>query len=490
MHTLIALTATGHPQYGVLRVLTLLWLLLALSGCAGQNLQDWHTTRLNHEFTAKDADTVQTFADYQALEEQLIEEMVDEIYTSGGAENMLMRYSRGSAADPLTRTPNWNRSFELPVANPLGGVLLLHGMSDSPYSLRGIGEHLQQHGYYVVGIRMPGHGMAPSGLVYLRWQDMAAAVDLGMAHLRERLPGLPIHMLGYSTGASLALDYSLRVIEGTAPTRPASLVLISPAAGITAAAGLAKIPRGLSKLPGLKKLSYTAVDLEFDPYKYNSFTANAGDQVNKLTHSVSGRLKKLGVDKLREGLPPILAFQSTVDATVVTSALIDKLLGKLDPGRHELVLFDINRFGAVDSFLVSDPAPVTNRIITDTQLPFAVTLVTNKASDSIDVVAYRKLALQGEKDTVEDLHLDWPPGVISLSHVAMPIPPDDPLYGETRPAERDQLFLGDINIKGEKDLLKIPPAYLVRLRHNPFYPYLERRAFDWIDQATQAATGR
>ena len=204
-------------------------------------------------------------------------------------------------------------------------MLLLHGMSDSPYSLRGLGEHLQQRGYYVVGMRMPGHGTAPSGLVYVRWEDMAAAVDLGMAHLRERVAGQPIHMLGYSTGASLALDYALRVIEGSAPTRPASLVFISPAAGITAAAGLATIPKALSKLPGLKKLSYTAIDPEFDPYKYNSFTANAGQQVNQITHSVSGRLKKLGTDRLRDGLPPILAFQSTVDATVITSALIEEL---------------------------------------------------------------------------------------------------------------------------------------------------------------------
>ena len=482
-------SSAGHAHHAVVRS-AVIALLLALPGCAGQPLENWHTRRLNEEFTAKDAATVRTFADYRALEERLFQELRDKIYTSGGGENLLVRYSEGSAADPLIREPNWNRSFELPVANPIGGVLLLHGMSDSPYSLKAIGESLQQRGYYVVGMRMPGHGTAPSGLVYVHWQDMAAALDLGMAHLKAQVPGRPIHLIGYSTGASLALDYSLRVIEGTASPRPASLVFISPAVGITAAAGLAKIPKALAKIPGLKKLSYTAIDPEFDPYKYNSFTANAGDQVNKVTGSVSSRLGKIGVEALREGLPPILAFQSTVDATVVTQALVDKLLKRLDPGPHELVLFDINRFGAVYTLLVADPAPVTNRIIADEQLPFAVTLVSNKTDESMDVIAMRKLALRGDTDSVEDLHLEWPPGVISLSHVAMPISPRDPLYGNTRPANREELFLGDINIKGEKGLLKIPASYLVRLRYNPFYPYLERRAVDWIDHANQAAGGR
>ena len=33
-------------------------------------------------------------------------------------------------------------------------------------------------------------------------------------------------------------------------------------------------------------------------------------------------------------------------------------------------------------------------------------------------------------------------GVFSLSHVALPFPPDDPLYGRTPPDEKGRLFLG------------------------------------------------
>ena len=38
----------------------------------------------------------------------------------------------------------------------------------------------------MVGMRVPGHGTAPVGLVDTDWQDMAAAVKIAVRHLRER----------------------------------------------------------------------------------------------------------------------------------------------------------------------------------------------------------------------------------------------------------------------------------------------------------------
>jgi hypothetical protein len=78
--------------------------------------------------------------------------------------------------------------------------------------------------------------------------------------------------------------------------------------------------------------------------------------------------------------------------------------------------------------------------------------------------------------------MTWPAGVISLSHVAMPFPPDDPLYGQSDPGDSDAVFLGNLAIKGERGLLKLPADWLLRLRHNPFYDYLETRAVDWLEQ--------
>ena len=42
------------------------------------------------------------------------------------------------------------RSLELSAEAPAGGVLLLHGMSDSPYSLRAPGAHQRMHGELVI----------------------------------------------------------------------------------------------------------------------------------------------------------------------------------------------------------------------------------------------------------------------------------------------------------------------------------------------------
>ena len=119
-------------------------LAVLLTACGGQPLQPWHTEKLKEEFDAGRIDDVRTFEDYVALEDRLFNELDEEVYerVGTGPEYAIVRYSRGSAADPTIREPDWNRSFELKAERPIGGVLLLHGMSDSPYSLRALGETL------------------------------------------------------------------------------------------------------------------------------------------------------------------------------------------------------------------------------------------------------------------------------------------------------------------------------------------------------------
>lgn len=71
--------------------------------------------------------------------------------------------------------------------------------------------------------------------------------------------------------------------------------------------------------------------------------------------------------------------------------------------------------------------------------------------------------------------------MFSLSHVALPFPPDDRPYGSTPPADRNQLFLGQQALQGERGVLRIPGNFLPRLRHNPFYEYLESRVLRWVE---------
>ncbi len=122
----------------------LTWIILALvvgvlalltQGCNGPPLEPWHTEELTAEFTAQRADEIRTFDDYRQLEDELFAELDEKVYARAetGPEYALARYSPGSAADPRGRSPNWNRSFELPVDEAVGGILLLHGMMDAPY---------------------------------------------------------------------------------------------------------------------------------------------------------------------------------------------------------------------------------------------------------------------------------------------------------------------------------------------------------------------
>jgi alpha-beta hydrolase superfamily lysophospholipase len=454
-----------------------------LQSCSNSQLHLWHTQKLTEEFTVEQADEVKTFAEYLALEDRLFKQLDEKIYAQSGTgpEYRLDRYSPGSAADPRKLEPNWNRSFELTTEQPRGGVLLLHGMSDSPYALRTLGKALHQKGYWVVGMRMPGHGTAPSGLRYISRHDLAAAVRIGMSHLDNKVNGKPLHMVGYSTGAPLSLEFTLDALEGKSAPIPASLVLVSPAIGIHGAAGMASFKDSMSSLPGLGDWSFLSVQPEFDPFKYNSFATNAADVVHTLTRSVASRLKQRAATNPEVILPPTIVFKSTVDATVTTDAVVDSLLNRLHADRHELVLFDINRYAVASRMLVDDPAPLTDRVMDADDLPFAVTLVTNENAQTTRVVSQYKKPFSVDVSSTAQRGLSWPSGVISLSHVALPIAPGDPLYGRRAPNNEDFIFLGQMAIQGERGLLQIPTDWMIRLRYNPFYDYLESRMLKWVD---------
>ena len=89
--------------------------------------------------------------------------------------------------------------------------------------------------------------------------------------------------------------------------------------------------------------------------------------------------------------------------------------------------------------------------------------------------------LSPQESDVRPLGLAWPRGVVSLSHVALAFPPDDPLYGRYPPASDDRIFLGDMAFRGEHGLVRIPADWLLRQRYNPFYPYLEERVLQWLE---------
>ncbi len=452
---------------------------------SGPPLEIWHTTRLEHEFTVERASEITSFDGYLELEERLFAELDEVIYdqTPAGAGFELARFSAGSLADPRDHAPNWNRSFELAGDRDRPGVLLLHGMSDSPYSLRALGQSLHEAGCSILGLRLPGHGTIPSGIRTVTWEEMAAAVELAMESLASKVSPGAIYIIGYSTGAPLALNWVLDRMESDEDEDegplPAGLVLVSPSIGITRAARLARWLDAVSVVPGLQKLGWTSIRPEFDPYKYNSFTANAGYQVHRLTRSVAGRIEALGASAPLEGFPPTLVLLSSVDATVSVDAVIDNLLEHLAPPDHELVLFDVNRWGVQSSIMASDPGPLTARLLASDRLPFHLSLIANQSPESPSLVRRSKPPLSST-ESVELLGVEWPRGLLSLSHVSLQFPPDDPLYGRRDLQPEGALPLGQIGVQGERGLLKFPTDYLLRVRHNPFYDLVEQRVLEWV----------
>ena len=80
------------------------------------------------------------------------------------------------------------------------------------------------------------------------------------------------------------------------------------------------------------------------------------------------------------------------------------------------------------------------------------------------------------QETVVPLAQSWPQDVYSLSHVAVPFPPDDDLYGrEPRVKNRYGISLGTIALWGETSVLSVGKEALMRVTSNPFYDYLQER---------------
>lgn len=443
------------------------------------DLKIWHEAELDAEFT--EDSKVKTFDDYLALEKRLFEQLEEKVYAHIQPEDrrLINRYHKGGLSDPERWTTNWNHSFELSADNPRAGILLLHGMSDSPYSLRNIGQHLNAQGAWIVGLRLPGHGTAPSGLVDVRWEDMAAAVRLAVRHLHDKIGNKPLYIVGYSNGGALAVHYAFLSLEDTTLPKVKGLVLISPAIGVSRTASLAVWQARMGRLLGLDKLVWVSILPEYDPFKYQSFAVNAGDQVHRLTATIRRHLEKLGAGGSEKRFPPVLAFQSVADATVSTKAIVDRLFAKLPVGGHELVLFDIRRNSETKQVLVRDPGAGIESVFNDTDLSFTMSLVTNVSENNPQVVVRRKGPGQKESNLIP-LDLSWPDGLYSLSHIALPFPSDDPLCGGPTAIEGPGINLGNAALRGERGLLQIPAADMLRLRWNPFYPYLERRLMEFF----------
>ena len=483
----IVIGSTKHLFFAVFYASLGIVLALLVAGIWFLNsrpeLSIWHTTHLDSEYHQEL--TIADFDAYMTLEQKLVAELEQKIYfeTQHTESSSVNRYLKHSLSDPSKWAQNWNLSYEWPLDNASFGVLLLHGMSDSPYSLSNIAQHLKGKAH-VLGLRLPGHGTVPSGLIDIRWQDMAGAVELATSHLKNELKGKPLFVVGFSTGAALALNHELERIARSSPVDYRGMIMISPAIGLPPIAAGARWQSWLGKVLALDKLEWNSIQVEYDPFKYRSFAVNAGDIVYRLTNRNERLMAAMTLAQLSQ-IPPVLTFQSVIDDTVSSTAVVTGLYQRLPQHKHELVLFDINRiaFNANANLMLKDPLTGLQPSLTQKPLNYRATIIENREGTYTDVVA-RELGYTSCQaqcpPTIVPLSLSWPAHTYSLSHVALPFPVSDSLYGQNDTIDLQRIQLGDMFSRGERGLFSVSAAEMLRQKWNPFFPYMLSRMDEYL----------
>jgi carboxylesterase len=193
------------------------------------------------------------------------------------------------------------------------GVLLCHGFTGSPQSLRPWADYLAAAGLSVSLPRLPGHGTTWQEMARTRWEDWYAEVDRAFDLLQARCE--QVFVMGLSMGGCLALR--LAELRGDAVR---GLVLVNPS--ITADTKLFLLAPVLKLVvPSLKGI---ASDIK------NDQATEAGyDRVPVKAAATLPGLWRITQQHLAELKQPILAFRSVTDHVVGPASL--KLLQQSVP---------------------------------------------------------------------------------------------------------------------------------------------------------------
>lgn len=101
----------------------------------------------------------------------------------------------------------WNAPHEWrPAGQPHKGILLVHGLGDSPWSFHDIGQQLADQGFLVRTVLLPGHGTRPEDMLDVTLEDWRRVVTEQAQALSGDVD--EVYLGGFSTGANLVLDYA------------------------------------------------------------------------------------------------------------------------------------------------------------------------------------------------------------------------------------------------------------------------------------------
>lgn len=204
--------------------------------------------------------------------------------------------------------------FELRQNNNQKAVLLIHGLTDSPFTFHDLAAFYYQQGYSVRTILLPGHGTAPSALSTIsakQWQQATRyAIKQTVNDFDEVLLG------GYSTGAALIIDY---ITSQPVSAKITAAMLFSPATEPHNKHGW--LAKWIDYIPFV---NWIDEDADVDFAKYESFPFGAAAAADEAMSAISiANIKQHTIPNLA-----IFSAFSEVDTTIdnqVTLQLLNTL---------------------------------------------------------------------------------------------------------------------------------------------------------------------
>jgi carboxylesterase len=186
------------------------------------------------------------------------------------------------------------------AAGSRAGVLVLHGFTGSPQSMRGLAEAFAATGATVELPLLPGHGTTPEDLATTGWPDWLQAAEAALADLRQRCNRVAV--AGLSVGGALALQLARSHAD------LAGVVVVNP--------GIGPVPDEMAaQLRG-------ALDagVEFMPALGGDIADPDAREVAYDRVSIAAALSLTAVNEVREGLAditcPVLLITTDVDNVV------------------------------------------------------------------------------------------------------------------------------------------------------------------------------
>ncbi len=193
------------------------------------------------------------------------------------------------------------------------GVLLCHGFTGCPQSLRPWAEYLAAAGLSVSLPRLPGHGTTWQEMARTRWEDWYAEVSRNFDELRARTD--EIFVMGLSMGGCLALR--LAELRDSAIS---GLVLVNPS--ITADnAMFALLPVVKLVVPSIKGIASDIKNADATELGYKRVPLKAAATLPGLW--------RITREHLSDVAQPVLVYRSTIDHVVGPRSL--KLLREALP---------------------------------------------------------------------------------------------------------------------------------------------------------------